>query len=308
MARTLEQRLALLRKEPKSTDVADALGATIGYLVAAAAPLADAHGLVDELVPAFERLTVQPIKRDPGCRGKVAIARTLHDLERWESAVFVAGVTLVQAEPAYGGAVDTAAELRGICGIAHAHFGRDDALDVLARLLADPERTARIAAASGLGDAGRHDASALLRYKLLVGDTDPEVLAAAFEALFTLTREHAIEFVAAFLDGDDDRASLAAFALGTSRLPEAYPLLARWCESCLPRQRGEVGYLALALMRHEPATAQLLAVISGGDPDDAIAAATALATFKDDPAMRERLAEAARAQLDAAAREAIAKL
>jgi hypothetical protein len=50
--------------------------------------------------------------------------------------------------------------------------------DVLAALLADPERTARVGAAQGLGDAGRPDASALRRFKLLAGDAEPEVVSA----------------------------------------------------------------------------------------------------------------------------------
>ena len=84
--------------------------------------------------------------------------------------MFARGVAFAQPEPAYGGPVDTAGELRAICGLAYAHAGRPDALDVLAGLLADPDRSARIAAAQGLGDAGRCDASALLRYKTLAGD------------------------------------------------------------------------------------------------------------------------------------------
>jgi hypothetical protein len=108
--------------------------------------------------------------------------------------VFAAGVRHVQLEPAYGGPNDTGAELRGLCGLAFAHFGRHDALAVLAELLADPERVARLGAARGLGDAGRADAAPLLRYKLLLGDDEPEVIAACLESLLHL--EDAIDFVA----------------------------------------------------------------------------------------------------------------
>ena len=304
----LEAKLRALRDAPSKDVVREALRSTTGILVGTAAKVADAHGLVDELVPAFERLLEQPNKRDPGCRGKVAIARVLHELDRWEDAVFARGVTHVQQEPAFGGPVDTAAELRGICGIAHAQFGRGDALDVLSTLLADPERTARVGAAKGLGDSGRVDASALLRYKILVGDDDGEVLTACFESLFSLVGERAVYFAKAFLTATDDRAEVAVLALATSRSDEALPLIVRWCESCLPAQRGRVGYLALALMRHEPATVYLLDTIQTGDPSDAIAAAKALATFKDDRALVERIAVAARAQPDGKARDAITGL
>ena len=308
MARSIEDRLAALRRDPTSIDVTDALRSKIGVLVAAATPHASALGLVDELVPAFERLIEDGVKRDPTCRGKVALARTLHELDRWDDAVFVPGVALEQFEPAYGKPVDTATELRGICGLAHVHFARPDALDVLAKLLADPEVVPRIAAAKGLGDTGRADASALLRYKILLGDDEPDVVAACFESLLTLTGERARDFIAGFLESHDDRSELAVLALATSRLDETLPPILLWCERALPEQRGRVGYLALALMRRDDATAHLLQVIERGAPRDAIAAGRALATFKDDPAVRTQLAAAAKAQPDRAARAELAKL
>jgi hypothetical protein len=206
-----------------------------------------------------------------------------------------------------GGPVDTAGELRGICGLAHAHFGSDDALDVLAKLLADPERTARAAAATGLGDAGHVDASALLRFKLLTGDDAPEVLSACFESLFALTRQRALPFVVELAAAGDDRGELAVLALGTSKLAGAEDAIVAWCEACSPDQRRRVGYLALALTRSESALARLLAVVRGDDTPDAIAAARALATFKDDPAIRAQLAAAA-ADVDRAVHAEIDKL
>src|SRR5512146_2119852 len=103
MARSIEARLAALRHEPPAAEVKDALRAKIGVLVEAAVPHAAAHGLVDELAPAFERLCEDAVKRDPVCRGKLAIARALHDLDRWDGAVFARGVAYVQKEPAFGG-------------------------------------------------------------------------------------------------------------------------------------------------------------------------------------------------------------
>jgi hypothetical protein len=302
MARSFEARLAALKGDAKPADVHDALGSTSGLLVAAAAKLAEAHGLVDELAPAFVRLLDQPVKRDPGCRGKLAIARTLHDLERWEDDVFARGAGYVQREPAFGGTIDTAAELRGVCGIAHAHFRTGDALDVLAQLLADPERTARLGAAQGIGDCGRPDASALLMFKVLTGDDEPEVLAACYESLFAIAGERALAFVGQrAAAGNED----AALALGASRLPAAYPILARWCEAAADGVRRRIGYLALALLRYELATARLLEIIRDDDPADAIAAAGALATFKD--TLRDDIADAA-SKRDARTRAAIADL
>lgn len=314
MARTIEQQVAELRALDAGAPAAagklrTALRASSGFVVAAAARLVEDHRLeplVAELAPAFERLRDDAVKRDPGCRGKLAIARALHALDHWDDRVFVAGLAHVQLE-GYG-RDDTAAELRGACGLAHAHFGRPDALDVLAGLLADPQRTTRLAAAQALGDAGRPDASALLRFKILLGDEEPAVLSACFEALFALARDESYDFVVARLAAHDDRAEVAALALGGARFAAAVAPLSDWCVGATAEQRHRIGYLALALLRAEPATVYLLDAIASHGRRDAVAAARALATFKDDRALIDRIRAAAGQQRDAAARTEIAEL
>jgi hypothetical protein len=316
VARTpaVEQRLAELRAvDPAAPGARDklrtALRGTSGFLVAAAAKVIEDHRvepLVAELAPAFERLREDPVKRDPGCRGKLAIARALHALDHWDDAVFVAGLRHEQREG--WGREDTAGELRGVCGIAHAHFARPEALDVLAQLLADRERTTRIAAAQALGDAGRPDASALLRFKVLLGDEEAAVLAACFEALFALAREATYDFAVAQLAAHDERAEVAVLALGGARLAAACEPITAWCIGASPEQRHRIGYLALALLRSEPATAYLLEAVQGHGRRDAVAAAQALATFRDDAALVERIQAAAAHQRDPAVRGEIADL
>lgn len=315
MARTIEQQVADLRALDPAAPGAlgklrTALRGNNGFVIAAAAKIVEDHrleALVGELVAAFARLRDDdPVKRDPGCRGKLAIARALHGLDHWDDAVFVAGLTGEQLEG--WGRDDTAAELRGLCGIAHAHFGRPDALDVIAGLLADRQRTTRLAAAQALGDAGRPDATALLRFKLLIGDEEPAVLAACFEAMFALARDASYEFVVARLAGHDDRAEVAALALGGARFAAAVEPLIAWCTGAAPEQRHRIGYLALALLRAEPATDYLLDAVRAHGRRDAVAAARALATFKDDAVLVERIRAAARDQRDAAARAEIAEL
>jgi hypothetical protein len=312
--RTLQQRVAELRAldpgDPGSLGkLRAALRSSTGFVVGAAAQLVGEHRLeaaVPELAPAFERLCDDPVKRDPGCRGKLAIARALHALDHWEDGVFVAGLTHVQRE---GWAQeDTAAELRGVCGLAHAHFARGDALDVLAELLGDRERTARIAAAQALGDAGRPDATALLRFKLLAGDAEPPVLAACIESLFALARDASYGFVVRLLAAHDERSEVAALALGGARFAAAFDPLAGWCIGATPEQRHRIGYLALALLRLDAATGYLLDAIRSHGRTDAVAAARALATFKDDAAVAEQLRVAAAEQRDEAARQDIAEL
>jgi HEAT repeat protein len=305
----LEQQLAALRRLqfPEGTDeLRKALAgrrAGAGIAIAAAAKLVAEHHLelAPDLIDAFAWLrdVDEQVARDPGCRGKTAIARALHDLEHWDDGVFVVGLRIVQEQSGE----DTAAELRGICGLAHAHFGRPDALDVLAELLADPQRATRIAAAQGIGDTGRIDATALLRYALLSSDeTEAEVLAACFDSLFDLDRESSIPFAIARLADRSACAESAALALGSRRATAAVPDLIAWCGACTPEQRHRVGYLALALVRADSATEFLLDVVRTRSRADALAAAKALATFKDDSGVAKQLREAAAGAEPAVAR------
>lgn len=312
---SLEQRLAAVAAADASSaagiaTIRAALVSDVGLLVAAAARRVAEDGaaalaaLVDELVPAFERLLEQPVKRDPGCRGKVAIVKALHALDRWDDRVFAAGLRHVQREGWGTPPDDTAAELRGLCGIAHAQFGRHDALDVLAALLADPEPIARTAAARGLADSGQLAATALLRYKLLVGDEAPEVLGACAESLLSLAREASTPFLIDLLAEHDDRAEVIVLALGSGRVAAAFDALTAWCVGAADEQR-HIGYLALALLRTDAATTYLLDAIAGNARAVAVAAARALATFKDDTTLRERIRVTAAARKDAALRREI---
>lgn len=286
----------------------------IGLVVAVAAEkLAEAlnHDLVPELVEAFERLCTDGAKRDPQCRGKIAIVRALHALDVWEDGVFVRGLTVVQRE-GWGTpgnpAEDSAAALRGMCGVVHAQHARRDALEVLADLLHDPERATRVQAATGLGDAGRPDAAALLRYKIVEGDAESEVLSACFESLFALTREPAIAFAVRCLGTHDETAEVAALALGGARVVEAIDPLIEWSARARGPQRYAIGYLALAMIRNDRATEHLLEIVRSEGKADAVGAAKALATFKHDHGLVEQLRDAAKAQQDALARREIAAL
>ncbi|MBA3499113.1 MAG: hypothetical protein M4D80_39030 [Myxococcota bacterium] len=314
--RTFEQQLAALRTlDPAAPTSADELRKVLrskrGLLIAVVAKLVEEHrleALVEDLAACFGTLVADGAKVDPGCRGKLAIAQALIALEEWDARVFVAGLTIVQREgpPGMMGAPpeDTAPALRGLCGLAHVHFYRSNALDVLATLLADEERNARLAAAQGFGNSGRTDTTALLRYKLLLENEDePEVLAQCFESLFALAREETAEFAVAMLERDGAIAEAAALALGGARIATATTALASWCERCRPEQRHRVGYIALALLRTDEANAVLLAAIRDGGRG-AVPAAKALATFKDDVAIAASVREAI-AGVDAKTRKEI---
>ncbi|HLU66757.1 MAG TPA: HEAT repeat domain-containing protein, partial [Kofleriaceae bacterium] len=235
--RTVEEQLAAihgLRAAPGTAETVRELRAALrsrtGLVAAAAAAVVGETGcdeLTDELEAAFARFLEDPIKRDPRCAAKQAIARALVELGRWSSEVFPAGIRHVQLEPVFGGREDTAAPLRGMSALAYAQLGQPDAVVAIADLLADREAAARVAAARALGDSGRPDAIPLLRFKARIGDDEAEVLSTVFGSLLALDLSESLDFVAGFLDRSGQVAEAAALALGESRSPAALPHLLR---------------------------------------------------------------------------------
>ncbi len=308
-APTIEQQIAAARRievtKPEGADaLREILRKSLGFVVAVAAARIAEHSLValvPDLVACFERLCEDGAKRDPGCGGKRAIVKALHAMDWWDDRVFVRGLRIVQREgwagPDGRPPDDTAADLRGMCGVVHAQLARADALDVLAELLHDDERATRVLAANGIGDSGRRDGTALLRYKLLAGDPEAEVLSACFEALFSLAREDSVAFALRFLDAHDEIAEVAVLALGSARIAEAFEPIKLWCSGCRPPQRHAIGLLALALLRADPATDYLLDLVRSSKTD-AVAAARALATFIDDRKLIDSVRAAAKEQRD----------
>jgi hypothetical protein len=96
--------------------------------------------------------------------------------------------------------------------------------------------------------------------------------------------------------------------LAVLRAFEAFEPVVAWCDRCTPEERHRVGYLALALLRSEAATGYLLETVATAGRGDAVAAARALATFKDDPAITERLRVAIAGATDATVHRELAGL
>ena len=281
--KSFDAKLAAIRAgDPKA--VRDALASTNGILAAAAVRHA-AQGL---LVPAFARMCEDGAKRDPGCRAKVAIVQALIDANVWEPDVFERGLTIVQRE-GWNPPEDTAGGLRALCGLAHARMIRTDAVDVLADLLADPEPSARTGAAQALALTM---GTSVLRLRLRLDDEEPEVLAACVESLLSIDRDQQAPFVLGLLREHDVRAEVAALALGGARIGAATEPLIAWCAGCTPDQRVRVGYVAVALLRSDPGNTFLLHAVRRNGRADAVGAARALATFKEEIADQLRAAAA----------------
>ncbi len=299
---TLEQ-LAALREAPLGAPLEAALREGLRHasfrVVLAAAGVVEAReleGYGDALVEAFSRLLAapEPAKSDPGCRAKVAVVRALLKTEAaGEARAYQQGVTWVQREKGWGGATDTAGELRGHCAVGLVRCRHGDAVMRAAELLADPERAARIGAAEALGEAPGAEAAPLLRYKLLAGDADPEVEGAVFGAFLGHEPQRALELAPELLAGPEERAEAIALALGASRRPEALEPLRAYAERTGESAR-QTAYVAMALLRDDAATAVLLEVVRSGPARRAAQALKALAHFRHDPKLTQRAREAAR--------------
>ncbi len=284
------------------------LGAAAGLVVARAAKIVREQslgGFESDLVAAFRRLLIDPIKSDPGCAGKLAALEALDFGEHDDAELFIEATGCVQKEPAWGPPVDTAVGVRARGVLALARLAHRDLALVAGGLLADPESPVRQAAAEALAASGdRAQAGALvLRWRL--GDEDPLVLLGCMTGVLTLAPDHALPRLRAALHGPDDGArELAALALGPSTRPEALDLLLEHLEAA-PQSRERAATLrALGLQRNDRALSALLTVVETGSVHDAEAAIGGLGTRRFDPGVPERTRAAARANPAAARLEA----
>lgn len=306
----IEERLSVLaqlRDEDDTDVVCRELQQSIeqkrsGLLVSRAAKMVaelagehDLTPLVPSLKGAFQRLLVDPVKRDKGCLGKIEICHALVEMEEPASGVYLAGIHCVQREPVWGGSVDVGAALRGWSALGLVRMRHGEAMLRVAPLLADPEHPTRKAAAEALGDSGQMAAEAVLRLKVASGDEEPEVLGACFESLLRLDGPRSCPFVLAYLnDAEPAVVEAAALALGESRLEEAIEPLLACVERSMDEDLQRSIYLALALSRRPAARDALEAVVEEGPIGRARLCLSSLALQRHEGGLRERL----RASLD----------
>src|SRR5258706_11934294 len=162
----------------------------------------------------------------------------------------------------------------------------------LASMLADSEPRCRAAAARAIG-ASRGDAGmALLKYAVLasLAKDDDDVVNECFISIAELNPAKAIPFVAQFLDSPNMGISeSAALALGSTRRPEALEVLKAYADRTVRTASRDVLLLAIATLRIEPAMAYLTALVSGSDTKTASYAIKAMALYKRDEAVRDRV-------------------
>jgi HEAT repeat protein len=284
-----EEALPALRKalkDPVNMMAAKAAGIIAGRRFSDATP---------DLLRAFERLFGDPVRRDPQCWGKNAIAKALVELEWREAAPYLRGMRHIQMEPVWGGEADTAGSLRGICvlGLAACRdLRREEVLRALVDGAADTSDPVRVEVFRAIAQMGGDEGELLLRLKAQVGDVSPAVMGQVFDCLLAVEGERGLEFVAGFLErGAVEVREEAALSLGSSRMAEAVTvLLATWEKQIELR---DVVLRALSISRQEAAFEFLLALVRDGRMADAKAAAEALSiheTMREqvEAAMRER--------------------
>jgi HEAT repeat protein len=186
------------------------------------------HALHPDLIEAFERFLQDPVKTDPQCWAKNALAKSLKDLGHSDAEVFIRGIKHIQLEPVWGSSQDTAATVRGTCALALTACGltAHEVLLHLVDLLADREAAARQDAVRAVGQLGTIEGTLLLRLKSMSGDEEPAVTGLCFSALIDMLPRDYLPFVSKFLNSPSrDLAMEAAGALCATRESEALPLI-----------------------------------------------------------------------------------
>ncbi len=254
------------------------------------------HELMPDLLSAFARFLQDPVKRDPRCKAKNAVARALVTLECLDIAFFQNGIAYRQLEPVWGGRADTATDVRCSCAMGLAASGHLRAVAELAGLLNDPESAVRCGAARAISCGNPFEAEAVLRLKVQIGDPEPQVIGECFGALLVIAPEYSLPFVAAYLRVKDEALQeYAALALGESRLPAALKLLRdAWDELIAPEARGAL-IRAAALHRSDAAFDWLLTIIETAAAKLAEVAVDALGVYERNTKLIEQV-NAARAR------------
>ncbi|MDQ6669971.1 MAG: HEAT repeat domain-containing protein [Chloroflexota bacterium] len=295
------EALQALRSASDSTSSCEQLRTALkdrnNYLVARAAAIVaelKLEELIPDLLAAFDRFFMDPVKSDAKCLAKNAIARALKDLGHRGAPAYVRGMGHFQFEPAWGGSADSAGTLRGTCALALTNCLMDDIeiLTYLADGLADPETSVRIDCAMAIDQLGRTEGVPLLRLKLLSGDREPDVLGQCFASLLSLAPQDSVAFISRFLNSADQGIQLeAASALAQCRERRAIEILEEfWQEPRLSLDVRRAVLISLGASPLPDAVEFLLSIISGESTELAVSAITALATSRFRLEMRARVA------------------
>jgi hypothetical protein len=291
----LEERIEQLRQlriEPVAGDAAiilkKALADRSNLIVAEAAKTTGELHLSDltpDLLSAFDRLFIDPVKNDPKCWGKTAIVKALAQLDFSDSPPFVRGARHIQMEPVYGGKEDSAPHLRGNCYLALVQctdLRRFEVMAYLVDALSDPADPVRIEAVRALNQLGGDESMLLLRLKARLGDSRPLIIGHVFDALLNLESSRALPFVAEYLkSSNEELRDEAALALGASRLSSALALLIEAWKDVRNSDFESILLRAISSSRLDEAIQFLIDLVKTGSSRQSAAAVEALKLHED---------------------------
>lgn len=302
-------KIAALRHLSDSTELAGALKKLLAdkscFVVSRAADLCAERtisALLPDLIARLTRLLDDPKADDHGCAAALSLVRALVTLEAGYDAEEVAlrAARHVRYESVMGGSVDVAVSVRGNAAILLAAMGSTQALRVATELLAEAdqrpprERTswpARADAARALTMIGSDGAAAVLRFKLLIGDAEPNVLSDCLAGLLTIERDAAIPLAEQMLKGaDDTHAEAAILALGGWRDPRGFTLLHAHADRFLSSGSRDLFLASIAMTRRPEAIDYLVELAADGSHAVKRAAMLALEPLRVLPGVQEKLA------------------
>lgn len=297
----LESALARLDDIPLRTPegkaaFTKALAAKSNLVVAKAARIlggAQWIELTGEMTAAFDRMIEKGAAIDKACAAMIAIARALVQMDFDAPELYRRGMRHVQMEASWGPAVDTAVELRAVCAMGLANSAYPHKLRELIPLLVDTEWQARAGAVRAVAAVGTESASLLLRFKMLQGDKDAEVMSECFAAMLSIAGSEGVPLVAGFARADNPEVRDAAIlAMGASRRADAVEwLIAEFAKSAAVPLRKCV-LLSLSTSRSEAAVTFLLNLIRNAPAATSALAVDALSIHARDEHLREQVEEA----------------
>jgi hypothetical protein len=276
----------------------NALASKSNLIVAKAARLAGSlQGLAPAMETAFDRMMAKGAALDKGCAAMIAIARALIIMEHDAPELYLRGMRYVQMEGSYGPPIDTAAELREVCAMGLANSTWPHKLRDMIPLLADGEWKVRAGVIRAIAAMGGEPGSLLLRFKMITGDQEPEVMSECFAAILDLEGSEGVRVVTqAASSGKPEIREAAILALGASRRADAVDWLKEKFRSTIDRDGRRAILLALSTSRVEAAIDFLLELMRSGTGSVPAQAEEALKIHARDEQLRARMDEAIRSR------------
>lgn len=257
--------------------------------------------LMPDLLFAFNKFMSDAPRLDKRCAAVTEIVSALYELDYDEPGPFLVGLKHFQMEGSFGPPVDSAANLRALSAQGLLRTRYPDAMTEVVPLLVDREPPARIGATRALALNGGAAGVLLLRLKVLTGDEEVEVLGECFTGLLAASADKSVQFVAAYIDSEDDATAEAAMlALGESRLPAAYEVLKEKWGRTVSKPVKKALLVAMAASRLDDAIAFLVSLVETEGLQTAGDALEALVPYRQNERARRELQKVVSGRCDEA--------